>query len=116
LVSSVEGLEVGAVASSGEEALLALADRFYDLVLLDVHMPGIGGVETARRIRAQHPEAVVLLTSVDDDGQARIDTEHLQAHYIGKGDLGPDRLEQFCNEVLGDPPATRVPGAKTRSS
>ncbi len=44
-----------AEASRGEEALQALRAAAYDVVLLDINMPGIGGIETLRRIRASRP-------------------------------------------------------------
>ncbi|MFV0437537.1 MAG: sigma-54-dependent transcriptional regulator [Desulfopila sp.] len=50
-------------AASGEEALEAVQKTPIDVVLLDVKMPGMDGIETLRRIRAQHPLIeVVLLT------------------------------------------------------
>lgn len=56
-----EGLEVGA-AASGEAALEELKARPYDVVLLDVRMPGLSGVETLREIRKLSPltEVIVL--------------------------------------------------------
>lgn len=58
-------------ATSGEAALEALRSGAWDVVLLDVRMPGIGGFELTRRIRQEHPDtAVVLLTgrtSADDE-------------------------------------------------
>ena len=39
-------------ASSGEEALALLADRTFDVVLMDIHMPGMGGIEAVDRLRA----------------------------------------------------------------
>jgi CheY-like chemotaxis protein len=39
-------------ASSGEEALAALAHQTFDVVLMDIHMPGMGGIETVQRLRA----------------------------------------------------------------
>lgn len=39
-------------ASSGEEALALLANRIFDVVLMDIHMPGMGGIEAVERLRA----------------------------------------------------------------
>ena len=58
---SRRGLEASA-ATNGQEALTALRDADYDVVLLDMHMPGLTGLETLRRIRQMEdaPEIVVL--------------------------------------------------------
>ena len=56
---------VGELAS-GEEALAMIDELRPQLALVDVRMPGIGGIETARRISAAHPEIVVVLISVED--------------------------------------------------
>jgi two-component system, NarL family, invasion response regulator UvrY len=53
-------------AASGEQALEMVDELKPQLVLVDVRMPGIGGIETARRICAAHPEAVVVLISIED--------------------------------------------------
>ena len=64
------GLEAEA-APSGEEALETLAkDLTVDVVLLDVKMPGIDGIETLRQIRAQHPLIEVILLT----GHASVDS------------------------------------------
>lgn len=52
-----------AEACSGEEALIALGREKYDLVLMDVVMPGIGGIEAARRIACAHEHQPVILMS-----------------------------------------------------
>ncbi len=49
-------------AKSGEEALGALRDQRFDLVLLDVNMPGMGGLEACREIRNTSEVAVIMLT------------------------------------------------------
>lgn len=49
-------------ARTGEEGLDKLRSEFYDLVLLDMSMPGMGGIETCRRIRATSEIAIVMLT------------------------------------------------------
>ena len=53
-------------ASRGEEALQLLHSRPFDVVLLDINMPGIGGIETLRRIRAFAPRLPVLMLTVRD--------------------------------------------------
>jgi two-component system, OmpR family, KDP operon response regulator KdpE len=53
-------------ARSGEEAIAILARCAFDLVLLDVNMPGIGGVETCREIRARMPKIGVVMVTVQN--------------------------------------------------
>jgi DNA-binding NarL/FixJ family response regulator len=69
LIFSTPGFELAGEASSGAEALSA-ADRLQpDLVLLDVRMPGLDGIETARILTAKRSDIVVVLVSgheVDD--------------------------------------------------
>jgi two-component system, OmpR family, KDP operon response regulator KdpE len=57
-------------ARSGEEAVAILTPGAFDLVLLDVNMPGIGGVEACREIRAQLPKiGIVMVTVQDGEGE-----------------------------------------------
>jgi two-component system KDP operon response regulator KdpE len=49
-------------ARSGEEALLKIREDRFDLILLDVNMPGMGGLEACRQIRAVSEAAIVMLT------------------------------------------------------
>lgn len=58
---SSQGYEVFE-ARSGEEALLAIREHRFDLVLLDINMPGIGGIETCRQIRSGSDAAIIMLT------------------------------------------------------
>src|ERR1700733_2017309 len=53
-------------ARSGEEAVAILGRSDFDLVLLDVNMPGIGGVEACREIRAQLPKIGIVMVTVQD--------------------------------------------------
>lgn len=69
LIASTPGFDLAGEASSGAEALSA-ADRLHpDLVLLDVRMPGLDGIETARILTTKCSDTVVVLVSgheVDD--------------------------------------------------
>jgi two-component system, OmpR family, KDP operon response regulator KdpE len=53
-------------APNGEQALEILQERSFDLVLLDINMPGMGGVETCREIRAQGLNTGIVMVSVRD--------------------------------------------------
>ena len=65
LVTATDGMVLSGEAASGQEALEA-ADRLApQLVVMDVRMPGIDGVEATRRLVAAHPGTVVILVSVD---------------------------------------------------
>ncbi|MDR7135480.1 two-component system response regulator AlgR [Lysobacter niastensis] len=66
LLSEVRGVEVVAEASDGQHVLHACAEHRPDLVLLDIAMPGIDGLETARHLSAFDPRpAVVFCTAYD---------------------------------------------------
>jgi DNA-binding NarL/FixJ family response regulator len=54
-------------APSGEEAIATVSELHPDLVLLDVRMPGMDGVETAARLCSADPDVVVVLISIDED-------------------------------------------------
>lgn len=74
-----------AEASRGEEALMVLRSAPYDAVLLDVNMPGIGGIETLRRIRAASPRLPVLMLTVRDQEEDKVEALELGADdYVTK--------------------------------
>ncbi len=75
-----------AEASRGEEALQALrSSGAFDAVLLDINMPGIGGIETLRRIRSIAPRLPVLMLTVRDDEEDKVEALDLGADdYVTK--------------------------------
>lgn len=76
-VAMLPGVDRVVTAGSGEEALARYERDRADLVLMDVRMPGMGGVEAARRLMVAHPDAtVVMLTQAADPeavGRATVD-------------------------------------------
>lgn len=68
VIALTGGFEPVGEASSGAEALDVVAELEPALVLLDVRMPGMDGIETARRIKARRPATVVVLVSIESLG------------------------------------------------
>lgn len=95
LLARTGDFELVGEAASGEEALELAAGLRPDLVLMDIKMPGISGIEATRRLLEAQPDAVVLLCSTysADDLPPDAATCGAQA-YVGKGDLVPEVLTQ----------------------
>ena len=93
VVNATQGFQVVGEAETGEESVAAAGRLHPDLVLMDVHLPGIDGLEASRRIRAAHPDVAVLLLSTYDpeDFAARIAGSGAVA-FISKATFGPDGL------------------------
>jgi two-component system invasion response regulator UvrY len=68
LLNATEDIAVVGVAKSGEEAVDAMATLSPDVVLMDVNMPGIGGIEASRKILQDNPEAKIITLSFNNDG------------------------------------------------
>ena len=68
MLADVPGLSVVGEAGSGEEALQRARELKPDLVLMDVKMPGIGGLEATRKLNRSHPEIkVIAVTACDEE-------------------------------------------------
>ncbi len=68
LLGTVPGVEVLGLAADGQEAVALVAERKPDVVLMDLRMPGMDGVEATELIRRDHPDTrVVVLTTFADD-------------------------------------------------
>jgi DNA-binding NarL/FixJ family response regulator len=68
LLQTMTGVTVVGTAADGDEAIARVTDRAPDVVLMDLRMPRVDGVEATRRIRAEHPDVhVVVLTTYADD-------------------------------------------------
>jgi len=93
-------MEVIGEAACGEDAIVALDGADVDLVLLDLRMPGMGGVETCRRLLDEDPDMrIVVLTSYDDDDEVFGVLSAGAAGYLMK-DTSPGTLLQSLRGVV----------------
>ncbi|HLC17442.1 MAG TPA: response regulator [Thermodesulfobacteriota bacterium] len=89
------GFEVAGEGENGEEALAICSATSPDLVIMDVKMPVMDGIEAAREINRSHPTPVVLLTATDDPETIRRAVEAGVMAYLTK----PVRLEDLLPAV-----------------
>ena len=86
-------------ACSGEEAVTRVGELAPDLVLMDIHLPGISGIEATRQIRAAHPQVAVVLLSTYKSEDLPADARHCGAlAYLNKEDFQPEVLERIWVE------------------
>jgi two-component system KDP operon response regulator KdpE len=60
-------------ANNGEKALSRLRMMDYDAVLLDINMPGMGGIETCRRIHRNHPQIPIIILTVREEEDDKVE-------------------------------------------
>lgn len=82
-------------AASGEEALAMIDELKPQLALVDVRMPGMGGIEAARRIRAAHPEIVVVLISIEEPVDLPSTARDAGVALVRKQDFGAAMLRDL---------------------
>jgi DNA-binding NarL/FixJ family response regulator len=67
LLNSIEGIEVVGIANTGREVLQLLKENTCSLALLDVHMPGMDGIETSRQIKLQYPHIQIVALTMEEE-------------------------------------------------
>jgi DNA-binding NarL/FixJ family response regulator len=91
VIDATPGFKAIGEAASGEEALALLGRLEPELVLVDVRMPGMGGLEAARRIKALRPRALVALVSLDEP-KAATPSASSAFPFLRKQEFGPSTL------------------------
>jgi len=99
VVNMTRGFEVVGEAESGEEAVELAGSLSPALVLMDINMAGINGIEATRRITAHYPGIVVVLLSTyqAEDLPADAATSGAAA-YVNKEEFGPQVLRQVWDQ------------------
>ena len=98
VIDATPGFDVVGEASNGEEGLEAVGRLSPDLVLLDVRMPGLDGIEVAQRLVAEHPGVAVVLISIEE----RVDVPSIAqldaVPLVRKQDFGPRMLRTLWRD------------------
>lgn len=99
VVLLADGFTVTAEAESGEEAVEKALQTRPDVVLMDINLPGINGIEATRRIVEQSPDTVVVLMSTYTAADLPADAADCGARtYVHKEDLFPNVLSDVWTE------------------
>jgi two-component system chemotaxis response regulator CheB len=106
ILQSVPDIEVAGTAATGSIALQKIPQIVPDLVLLDIEMPEMNGIETVTRIRATWPKLPVIMCSTLTERGADITLQAIAAgasDYVAKPSSlgGPAGLTTFGDEVIG---------------
>ena len=96
VIAMTAGFEVAAEAESGEAAIVAVDEDAPDLVLMDINLPGINGIEATRRFRGDHPAVEVILLSTYSEADLPADAREVGAlAYVHKEDFGPTLVREL---------------------
>ena len=99
VLERTDDFELIGEARSGEEALLMVGELNPQLVLMDINMPGIDGIETTKRIVSAHPDTTVVLVSTYELSDLPADARCSGASaYVNKEDLAPRVLRRLWEE------------------
>jgi DNA-binding NarL/FixJ family response regulator len=110
VVDMAPGFTVVGEAASGEEAVCLVQELQPDIVLMDVRMPGVGGIAAARMIKTSNPATVVVLVSTTCPEELPREAEECLAdEIVWKTHLRPGLLEDIWRRHrgrrCGEPPA-----------
>jgi two-component system, NarL family, invasion response regulator UvrY len=99
VIGLTAGFVVAAEAESGEDAVAVAAREDPDLILMDINLPGINGIEATRQILAAQPDAAVILLSTYSEADLPADARDCGAiAYVHKEDFGPALVQDLWKQ------------------
>jgi two-component system chemotaxis response regulator CheB len=104
ILSSDPALEVVGTAASGEEAIKAVARMKPDVITMDIHMPGMNGLDATRRIMETNPTPIVIVTAILDTAEVEITFRAMEAGALAivrrPAGIGNPAYEHTAGELL----------------
>lgn len=102
VIAMADGFELVGEAASGEEGLDVAAALTPDLVLMDINLPGIDGLEATRRIATTRaPTKVIVISTYEAAEYEARSVAAGAAGFLSKADFGPDVLRDLWDRVNG---------------
>lgn len=98
LVAAMPGFALVGDATCGEEALEATLELSPELVVMDICMPGAGGLATARLMAERHPHIVILLVSARDPEDISRELSGMAFSFASKWELRASVLREVWNQ------------------
>jgi DNA-binding NtrC family response regulator len=118
-VLSSKGYEVD-TALSGEEGLKDIEDHEYDVIFTDIKVPGMDGIEVARRIKAKNPLTPIVVITGYGTTENEAEASVLGVSGFVRKPLTPERIEDITQKALREPievkEAANEPEVKSRDS
>ncbi len=93
IIEETPDIEVAAEAADGAGVLARMREGSYDVVVLDINMPGMDGLDALKQVRAEHPDQVVLVLSVHPE-------EHYAVRVLKAGAKGYLNKESAPDELV----------------
>jgi DNA-binding NarL/FixJ family response regulator len=98
VIDATPGFVAVGEAASGEEGIDAVERLEPELVLIDVRMPGMNGIELVRRLVETHPDIVFVLISIEDQIDVPSAAQLSEVPFVRKQDFGPRLLRRLWTE------------------
>lgn len=100
VINDTPGVDVVIEAASGEPLLAALAEQPVDLIVSDIRMPGVDGIELCRRLKDREQAPPVLLLTTFDDSELMLAAVEAGAQGFALKDISPEDLAELMAAIV----------------
>jgi DNA-binding NarL/FixJ family response regulator len=113
LLAACPDIEVVGEAENGAEAVARVADLMPDLILMDIQMPEMDGLEATRRIKAEHPYLKIVMLTISEEERTLFDAIKAGAQGYLLKKMEPDEFLSMVRGISrGEAPISRVMASK----